>query len=112
MNEYTKNNTGKMQDQPYDLRRFCVLILEDSAFISNLFSGVLKNLGIGTVITAPSVAVAKGLISKYNEDDNEIDIDVVLTDWLLPDGMGLDFIKWLRDHPHDNVKFLPTIVCS
>lgn len=107
-----KKDTHGTQAKPYDLHRFRLLILEDSAFIGNLLSGSLKSMGIGTVMTAQSVAEAQELILKYNGDEDQVDIDVVMTDWLLPDGMGADFIQWLRAHKRDNIKYLPVIVCS
>lgn len=101
-----------MQDHPYDLRRFRLLILEDSAFIGRLLSGALRNMGVGTVMNVQSLAEAKETILKYNGDDDQVDIDVVMTDWLLPDGMGFDFVRWVRSHKRDNIKYMPIIVCS
>lgn len=106
-----KNSTG-MQKEPYNLRRFRVLILEDSPFIAKLLAGALKGLGVGGVMIAHTLAEAKDQVLKYNADDDQIDIDVVMTDWLLPDGMGFDFVHWLRSHKRDNIKYLPVIVCS
>lgn len=100
------------QDQPYDLRRFRLLILEDSAFIGKLLSGALRSMGVGTIMNAQSLAEARELILKYNGDDDQVDIDLVMTDWLLPDGMGFDFVRWVRTHKRDNIKYMPIIVCS
>jgi DNA-binding response OmpR family regulator len=108
----SKDGNMARRKAPYDLRKFRLLILEDSAFIGKLLASALKNMGVGLVVTAQTIAEAKECIMKYNGDEDQVDFDVVMTDWLLPDGMGADFVQWIRDHKRDNIKYLPTIVCS
>jgi CheY-like chemotaxis protein len=111
-NVMSRDGNATRRAEPYDLRKFRVLILEDSAFIGKLLAGALKSMGVGLVVTSQTVAEAKDLVMKYNGDEDQVDFDVIMTDWLLPDGMGADFIQWIRNHKRDNIKYLPTIVCS
>jgi len=39
-------------------------------------------------------------------------IDVLVLDWLMPHGSGLELLQWIRTHRSDSIKFLPVIVCS
>lgn len=39
-------------------------------------------------------------------------IDIVLTDWLMPDGSGVELLEWIRSHDADNIKFLPVLLLS
>ncbi|MBI4030833.1 MAG: response regulator [Proteobacteria bacterium] len=104
--------TAQRQDKAYDLSRFRLLIIEDSAFIGSLLTGALKTMGVGSIIMASSFAEARQVIARCNAFSSTDNIDVVMTDWLTPDGEGEDFIKWIRENRADSIKYLPVIVCS
>jgi len=39
-------------------------------------------------------------------------IDILLTDWMMPDGPGIDLIRWVRNHKKDQIRFTPIILVS
>jgi len=103
---------AQRQDKAYDLSRFRLLIIEDSAFIGSLLTGALKTMGVGSIIMAASFDEARQVVSRCNAFSSTDNIDVVMTDWLTPDGEGDNFIKWMRENRADSIKYLPVIVCS
>lgn len=107
-----KEETKQKQDKAYDLSNFRVLIIEDSAFIGNLMSSALNEMGVGRVILARGVTEGKEKILNTNAVMSSQNIDVVILDWLMPDGKGSELLKWMRGHKSDTIKFLPAIICS
>jgi len=100
------------QDKPYDLSGFRVLIVEDSVFIGNLMSSALNEMGVGKVMVAKSVQDGKEKILHSNAVSSLQNIDVVILDWLMPDGEGAELLQWVRAHKSDTIKYLPVIICS
>lgn len=64
-----------------------ILIIEDDANLGDSLKKICESEGLVTHL-ATSLAVARKLIS-----DN---LDVVVLDWMLPDGQGIDFLKEIR----------------
>ncbi len=106
-----ESNNGK-QDKGYDLEGFRVLIVEDASFVANLLASCLLEMGVGSVVIAENVAAAKEKILENNAVSSEKNIDMILLDWLMPDGTGGDVLKWMRRHKNDIIRFIPVIVCS
>jgi signal transduction histidine kinase/DNA-binding NarL/FixJ family response regulator len=69
---------------------FVLLLVEDdadlSSFVQSLFEEQVQ------VITAFSVKDAMELTNKLTPD-------IILTDIMLPDGSGLDFLRWIKSNP-------------
>lgn len=112
MEEETEQQPQSKHERPYDLGNFRVLVIEDSPFIGNLMSSALNEMGVGKVLIAKSVTEAKEKILSFNAVASSQNIDVVILDWLMPDGKGSEFLEWVRGHKADTIKFLPTIICS
>jgi len=67
-----------------------VLVVEDDAMVAEIIEGFLERLG-------QSHVVAKCLtLSKAKEQLESSEIDLVLLDLYLPDGNGMDLLKWIR----------------
>ncbi len=111
MHQKPDSERGK-QDKAYDLSTFRVLIVEDSTFISSLMSSALNEMGVGKVYVAQGVTQGKEKILNYNAVASSQNIDVLILDWLMPDGMGVELLKWIRSHKSDTIKYLPIITCS
>ncbi|GHU57408.1 sigma-54-dependent Fis family transcriptional regulator [Bacteroidia bacterium] len=79
-----------------------VLIIEDDTTFSLMLSTWLKKKGVHA-ITAASVADAKQKIEVGT-------FDLILSDLYLPDGNGIDLLKWLREQNREHV--LPVIVMT
>jgi len=65
-----------------------ILAVEDEESIRELLTFSLEPAGYN-IITVGNVPVAKGVLA-------EVKIDVVLVDWMLPGGSGLEFVRKLR----------------
>ena len=100
------------QDKAYDLSTFRVLVVEDSAFIGNLLTSTLTEMGVGKIYLASNISAAREKILSYNAVMSSQNLDVVILDWLMPDGMGVELLDWVRHHKSDSIKFLPIIICS
>lgn len=65
-----------------------VLAVEDEEAIRDMLSFSLERDG-HTVISVPNVANAKSVLSTGT-------VDIVLVDWMLPGGSGLEFVRTIR----------------
>ncbi len=100
---------------PYDLSNFTILLVEDSTYMQNLFTSMLKVFGVGDILTCNDAKEAIELLtvtqartkSKYVNS-----VDIIVTDWLMPEGSGEDLLRWVRTHKKSEVRFLPIIVVS
>jgi CheY-like chemotaxis protein len=105
-----------LQDAPlYDLKNIRVLLVDDSPTIVYLFTGMLKAFGMKEIMTCHSGNEAIRLLTLTQANSLNLgshSIDIVITDWLMGDGSGLDLIKWIRSHKEDSVRFLPILLLS
>lgn len=106
---------NKDKPQPYDLSNFTILLVEDSTYMQSLMSSMMKVFGVGDILVAADSKEAIELLtitqartkSRYVNE-----VDIVLTDWLMPNGSGKDLVQWIRTHEDDSVRFLPVVVIS
>lgn len=102
----------KKRDSAYDLSGFRILIIDDSKFIAELQCSSLIEMGVGQVMAAVNSTSAKDKIVDHNSAQSAQNIDVIIVDWLMPEFSGLEFLKWVRGHKSETIRFLPVIVCS
>ena len=91
------------------------MIVEDSTYIQTLMISILKVFGVGDIMVCGGGNEAIDLlkVTQARKKSRFItDIDIVITDWLMPDGSGEELLRWIREHSEDSVRFLPVIVCS
>ena len=119
--EDTKKEAVDFEEQPakdgkeeksLDLSDFKVLIVEDYQFISDILSASLREMGIGEVVTAANGELACTKLQTFNQFENDNNVDVIILDWLMPVMDGRAFLKWLREHKSDTIRFIPVVVCS
>jgi CheY-like chemotaxis protein len=85
---------AQSKSRPDDLPRLTglsVLILEDNVDFSEAMQFMLTTCGAGTTAVA-SVAEARAAVQAHVPD-------LVITDLVLPDGTGVEFVDWLRELP-------------
>ena len=79
-----------------------ILVVDDESGVNKLISSQLRQIGYDT-IPAESVAEAESAI-------REQQVDLIVLDWLLPDGIGIDIIRSLSEK-HASEK-LPVVVLT
>jgi len=105
----------KDEPSPYDLSNFTVLLVEDSLYMQALMVSMMKMFGVGDIMVCNGAREAIDLLKvtqARRKSRYVTDIDIIVTDWLMPDGSGKDLLDWVRGQKDDNVRFLPVVVVS
>lgn len=100
---------------PYDLSNFTILIVEDSQYMQSLLTSMLKVFGVGDILACDNSEEAIDLLKVLQASKKSrtlSNVDIVLTDWLMPKGSGRELLTWIRGHDKDSIRFLPVIVVS
>lgn len=110
----SQQNEGKVgRKQAYSLGGIRILSVEEFPFMAGLMASMLREFGVGKVLSTCSVEEAKKLISLHNEDsDKENHIDILTLDLMWPLKNGLDILEWIRRQEKDEVRFLPALFCT
>lgn len=95
----------------FSLQNFNILLVEDYEFIQSLVVSMLRAFGVGNVIVCSNGEEAKQLIT-LNQSGGTKPIDIVLTDWMMPGGMGADLMAFIRNHRVETIRFMPIIMLS
>ncbi len=107
------NTKPQKKKDPYNLKNFRVLVVEDYPFMADLVTSMAREMGVGHLLLANSGQEAKEMVMMFNSDPGSYNlIDLVITDWLMPDGDGEDLIRWMRNSKKDSIRFLPVVLCS
>jgi CheY-like chemotaxis protein len=99
----------------YSLKNFSILLVEDYDFMQSLIGGMLKAFGVGNIMICSNAKEAINLLNSMQAQikvGNAKPVDMILTDWMMPGGSGLDLIKWLRNHRQDMYRFMPVMLIS
>lgn len=121
MTNTTNNNnnpTTAQQGRPqtvYSLRNFTVLLVEDYEFMQSLIGGMLKAFGVGNILVCSNAKEATELLTVIQAQikiGSAKPIDMILTDWMMPGGSGLELINWMRNHKNDFYRFMPIMLIS
>ncbi len=98
----------------YSLSKFTILLVEDYEFMQNLITGMLRAFGVGQIIVAEGGIEAQGMLNVMaNSKSSDVKlVDIVITDWMMPEGSGDKLTKWIRNHKKDPVKFMPVLTIS
>jgi PleD family two-component response regulator len=77
-----------------------ILVVDDSKMQVHMLQKILKDLGYKSVETALNMDEAKVKLS-------ETKIDLIFSDWHMPGGSGLDFLKFVRaTKEYEKIPFL------
>lgn len=100
---------------PYDLSELTILLVEDSTYMQSLMISMLKAFGVGDIMACSDAHEAIDLLKvtqARRKSRYVTNIDIVLTDWLMPKGSGKELVEWIRSQKDDSIRFLPVIVVS
>jgi len=78
-------------------------------------SSMLRVFGVGDILMCSSSKEAIELltVTQARTKSRYINsVDIILTDWLMPNGSGRDLLEWVREHKNDSIRFIPVIVVS
>lgn len=99
----------------YSLKNFTVLLVDDYEFMQHLCASMLRAFGVGGIMVCSSGAEAIELltITQSQARNNSVKgIDLILTDWMMPNGSGVELIDWVRNHQSDQIRFTPIMLLS
>jgi two-component system chemotaxis response regulator CheY len=77
-----------------------VLLVEDDGFALRLAQSILRNLGIGVILTARDGEEAIRIL-----ESESTKVDLIVSDWNMPKLSGLDLLRHVRKTWH-NMPFL------
>ena len=101
------------QPKECNLKNFRILIVDDFQFMADLLAGMMREMGVGEVITFDSASGALNHLKYVTKNySNTTHIDLALIDWLMPGMNGVDLIKEIRRFDQDYIKFLPIVLLS
>ncbi len=89
----------------YNFQNVQVLLIEDNKPMLNLIRGVLLSFGVGNVITALNGEDGFKEFCLFNPD-------LVITDWMMSPGNGLELTQTIRRHSKSPNKFVPVILMT
>lgn len=95
--------------------RLTVLIVDDNNFVCELLTTTLRNFGIGTVEREADGAAAIERLKNSMNDPIAAKlgtVDLVLSDYVMPNVDGLLFLRWLRTGDGVPDRFVPFIMVS
>ncbi len=100
----------------YDFTRLSILLVEDSKFMCNLMSGILRAMGIERILVVNNGEEAISIMSPLNKPKDSMvgfsGVDVVISDFFMPVVDGSMFLRWIRLAPKSPDRFLPFIMMS
>src|SRR5258708_4994031 len=102
-----------MAKQYYRFDKLTILVVEDNLFMLRLLTAILRAFRVGRVLTARDGDEAKGIVSLMQTSFESANrIDIVVTDWTMPNCSGPELLAWIRGHEEEQVKYVPVIVMN
>ena len=90
---------------PYQFAKITVLIVEDNLVMVDLTKSLLLALGVGTVVCALD---GESGFKKYQQ----INPDIILTDWMMKPMNGINFTKLVRNDVASPNPYVPIILMT
>jgi CheY-like chemotaxis protein len=92
-----------------------ILVVDDNAFMRKLIVTTLYALGITSVVTKPDAKAAIGTLglSRTNPIEAGVGtIDIILSDFVMPELDGSLFLRWIRTDKKAPDRFVPFVMVS
>lgn len=99
----------------FNWHNISIMVVDDNSFMRSLITSTIRALGIKEVVSVPNATQAIELLknSKNNPVSSEIgSIDIILSDFVMPDVDGILFLRWTRTNKHAPDRFVPFIMVS
>lgn len=74
--------------------KLAILVVDDDAMVKSILVEYLQSMGFRNITAVQKSAQALKLIR-----ENETQIDLVISDWEMPEASGLTLLKAVRNHP-------------
>lgn len=89
----------------YRFEKLSVLVVEDMTPLKKLLTSVLTTLGVGLIYTANDGEEGFRVFCENKPD-------IVITDWLMEPGAGLDLVEKIRRDPQSPNRMTPIIIMT
>ncbi len=99
----------------FNWHNISIMVVDDNSFMRSLITSTIRDLGIKNVVGVPTATKAIELLkaSKADPAKSEIgEIDIVLSDFVMPDVDGILFLRWVRSDKFTPDRFVPFIMVS
>lgn len=101
------------QPKECNLKNFRIIVVDDFQFMGDLLAGMMKEMGVGEVLTFDSAQKALNHLNYVTKNySHTTHIDLALIDWLMPGMNGVDLIRQIRNFEEEHIKFLPIVLLS
>jgi two-component system chemotaxis response regulator CheY len=90
-----------------DYSRLVALVVDDHPFMREIVRNILRDIGFGTVVSAPDGTAALDTLR-----DSEYTFDLIICDVDMEPMNGLDFLAELRLSDRDALRAIPVILLT
>lgn len=87
------------------LHNLSLLVVDDNQFMLRIVQHLCRGLGIIQVLQAEMAEQAMGILARK-------DVDLMITDWHMPEIDGLELVRFVRTDPASPNPFLPIIMLT
>lgn len=95
--------------------RLSVLVVEDNSFVRFILSNTIKALGVVNVVAVADGKAAIELIEEIKTSPERAGlstIDIILSDFYMPEIDGAMLLRWIRTSPKSFNRFVPFVMVS
>ncbi|WP_282605890.1 response regulator [Pelagibius sp. Alg239-R121] len=99
----------------FNWHNISIMVVDDNSFMRSLITSTIRALGIKDVVSVPNAtqAIEQLKISKTDPVNAGIgSIDIILSDFVMPDVDGILFLRWTRTNKHAPDRFVPFVMVS
>jgi len=99
----------------YTLKNFHIMVVDDFAYMGDLYKSMLQEFAVGKITKCDDSGSVISRLKSWSRslsDSNLSMPDIIITDWLMPDGSGSELLKFIRTSENDLIRFMPVIVVS
>lgn len=92
-----------------------VMVVDDNSFVRKLVTNTVRSLGITEIVTASSAKEAIQALALSRKDPIEAGfgtIDIILSDFVMPEVDGSLFLRWVRTSKQAPDRFSPFVMIS